>query len=179
LALGSDNDAGNTTCVAALVYGLRMAGRTVIALKATGTAAVSEIAAYTDFGAAQALDCVDFGLPTTYPIGRKDIENFLSSEIDYCLAQPVDAVVMECAGDLSPATRADSCRMSKRGVRLIVVLAANDTLERWAQNRRSPNAGLNSLITGPALIPYIAPTGSPCEVQHKSACGRQQPSQRD
>ena len=71
----------------------------MIALKATGTSSFTEIARYQDFGAAQAFDCVDFGLPTTYPSGREGISDIFSNALDFCLSLPADALVVECGGD--------------------------------------------------------------------------------
>src|SRR5262244_3210089 len=74
LIIGTSSSVGKTTAGGAMVRALRLQGcRTVIALKATGTSSVREIAGYRDFGAAEAFDCVDFGFPTTYPVGRKGI----------------------------------------------------------------------------------------------------------
>src|SRR5262249_52287873 len=66
LILGTSSEVGKTTAGIAVLRTLRMQGHaTVIALKATGTPAIAEIAQYQDFGASQAFDSIDFGLPTT------------------------------------------------------------------------------------------------------------------
>jgi hypothetical protein len=64
---------------------LRMRGHSdVVAWKATGTGSVAELARYLDFGAA-AFDCVDFGLPSTYPLGRSDIGHIsIAHSISVC-----------------------------------------------------------------------------------------------
>src|SRR5207302_4282168 len=67
LMLGTSSEVGKTTAGVAVLRALRRQGhKTVIALKATGLPAIAEIAQYQDFGA-QAFDCIDFGLPTTFP----------------------------------------------------------------------------------------------------------------
>ena len=66
--VGTSAEVGKSTAGLAILQSLRQQGRAVVvALKATGTGSVGEIATYLDFGAAHAFDCVDFGLPTTYP----------------------------------------------------------------------------------------------------------------
>ncbi len=100
LVLGTSSEVGKTTAGVAVLQSLRMQGHTtVIALKATGTPSIAEIARYQDFGAAQAFDCIDFGLPTTYPVGREEISDIFAKEVDFCLSLPAEALVVECAGD--------------------------------------------------------------------------------
>src|SRR5262249_3689760 len=101
LVLGTSSEVGKTTAVVALLRTLRKQGRaSLVALKATGTSSVSEIARYQDFGAAHAFDCIDFGLPTTYPSGRKGIDDVFRHALDTCLSVSADGVVIECGGDL-------------------------------------------------------------------------------
>ena len=69
-------------------------------LKATGTSSLGELAAYRDFGATEAFDCVDFGLPTTYPSGRPGIAKTFDRALDWCLSREADAVLIECGGDI-------------------------------------------------------------------------------
>src|SRR6202007_1750541 len=55
LLLGTSGDSGKTTAGIAVLRALRMQGYTmVMAMKATGTPSVTEIARYCDFGAADA-----------------------------------------------------------------------------------------------------------------------------
>ena len=72
----------------------------VEALKATGTSSLTEILRYQDFGAAHVFDCVDFGLPTTYPSGRTDIHVVFNRALDVVLSIASDAVLIECGGDI-------------------------------------------------------------------------------
>ena len=106
---------------------------------------------YQDFGAAQAFDCVDFGLPTTYPVGRRGISEFLGNALDFCLSVPADAVVVECAGDPVSANAPEllACLKARRS-ELKIVLAAADALGAMGAKHALAEIGLAiSLITGP------------------------------
>jgi len=131
---------------------LRMQGhRTVVALKATGLPAIAEIAQYQDFGASQAFDPIDFGLPTTFPPGRPGIEDFLGKMLDFCFSCPADAVVVECAGDPVSANAPEllRCLKARRG-QLTITLAAADALGAMGAKHALAEIGLKiSLITGP------------------------------
>jgi hypothetical protein len=152
LILGTSSEVGKTTAGVAVLRALRMKGHTtVIALKATGTSSVAEIASYQDFGAAQAFDCVDFGLPTTYPVGRKGISEFLGNALDFCLSLPAEAVLVECAGDPVSANAPEllSCLKARRS-ELKLILAAADALGAMGAKQALAEIGLAiSLITGP------------------------------
>src|SRR5262245_58081239 len=131
---------------------LRMQGhKTVVALKATGLPAIAEIAQYQDFGASQAFDPIDFGLPTTFPPGRPGIEEFLGKMLDFCFSLPADAVVVECAGDPVSANAPEllRCLKARRG-QLTITLAAADALGAMGAKHALAEIGLKiSLITGP------------------------------
>ena len=152
LILGTSGNVGKTTTGVAVLRTLRMQGHTaVIALKATGTGSVAEIASYQDFGAARAFDCVDFGLPGTYPAGRSGIRDFLGNALDFCLSVPADAVVVECGGDLLGANVPEflACLKARRSD-LKIILAAADALGALGAKQALAKAGLAiSLITGP------------------------------
>jgi hypothetical protein len=152
LLLGTSGDVGKTTAGVAVLRALRMKGHgTVIALKATGTASVGEIATYEDFGASQAFDCVDFGLPTTYPSGREGIGDIFGKALDFFFSLPADALVVECGGDLLGANVPGflACLKARR-TDLKVVLAAADALGAMGAKRMIAEMGLTiSLITGP------------------------------
>jgi hypothetical protein len=152
LIVGTSGEAGKTTAGVAVLRALRAKGhRTVIALKATGTCSVAEIARYQDFGAAQAFDCVDFGLPGTYPMGRKGIADFFNTALDFCLSQPADAVVVECGGDLvGPNVLTFLTCLKARRSDLKIVLAAADALGAMGAKQALAEIRLAiSLITGP------------------------------
>jgi hypothetical protein len=150
--VGTSGEVGKTTAGVAVLRTLRLQGHaTVIALKATGTCSVAEIASYQDFGAAEAFDCLDFGLPGTYPAGREGIGEFLGKALDYCLSVPADAVVVECGGDLvSPNVLEFLPYLKKRRSDPKVILAATDALGALGAKRALAEIGLAiNLITGP------------------------------
>jgi hypothetical protein len=152
LILGTSSEVGKTTAGVAVVRALRMQGRTtVVALKATGTPSIAEIAQYQDFGASQAFDCIDFGLPTAFPPGRGGIDSFLGNMLDFCFSLPADAVVVECAGDPVSANAPEllGCLKARRSD-LKIVLAAADALGAMGAKHALAEIGLTiSLITGP------------------------------
>jgi hypothetical protein len=152
LILGTSSEVGKTTAGVAVLRALRLQGHTtVIVLKATGTSSFSEIARYLDYGAAEAFDCIDFGFPTTYPVGRGDILDIFSAALDFCLSLPGDALIVECAGDPVSANAPAllSCLKARRSD-LKVTLAAADALGAMGAKRALAEIGLEiSLITGP------------------------------
>jgi hypothetical protein len=152
LMLGTSSEVGKTTAGIAVLRALRLQGhKTVVALKATGLAAIAEIAQYQDFGAAQAFDCIDFGLPTTFPQGRPGIGDFLGMMLDHCCSLEADALLIECAGDPVSANAPDLLDLLKaRRSEMKITLAAADALGAMGAKQALANIGLNiSLITGP------------------------------
>jgi len=168
LILGTSGNVGKTTAGVAVLRTLRMQGHaTVLALKTTGSCSVGEIASYQDFGAAQAFDCLDFGLPGTYPVGRKGIGEFLGEALDFCLSLPADAVIVECGGDLLSANVLEFLGFVKmRRPDPKIVLAAADALGALAAKRTLAEIGLAiGMITGPC-------TDTPAlRERTSSACG--------
>jgi hypothetical protein len=152
LILGTSSEVGKTTAGVTVLRALRMQGHaTVIALKATGLPAIGEIAQYQDFGSSQAFDCIDFGLPTTFPQGRRGISDFLGNMLDFCFSLPADAVVIECAGDPVSANAPEllSCLKARRS-ELKITLAAADALGAMGAKHALAEIGLTiNLITGP------------------------------
>jgi hypothetical protein len=101
LVLGTSSEVGKTTAAKAVLQALRDHGHdALVALKATGTSSHDELATYRDYGAGHAFDCVDFGLPTTYPSGRDGMHRIFDQALATCLSIRADAVVIECGGDL-------------------------------------------------------------------------------
>jgi hypothetical protein len=152
LMVGTSSEAGKSTAGVAVLRALRMQGyANVIAVKATGLAAIAEIAQYQDFGASQVFDCIDFGLPTTFPQGRAGIETFLGKMLDVCFSLPADALVVECAGDPVSANAPDLLRCLKaRRSEMKITLAAADALGAMGAIQALADMGLKvDLITGP------------------------------
>jgi hypothetical protein len=160
LVLGTSSEVGKTTAAIGVLRALRRADHTrIVALKATGTSSVTELHSYQDFGADPCLDCVDFGLPTTYPSGRDDIGAVFDAMLDACLAIVADAIVIECGGDVLGANvPAFLTRLVARRPDARVILAASDSLAALGAKSVLAEMGLAvTLLTGPCTdTPTIA-----------------------
>jgi hypothetical protein len=152
LVVGTGPEVGKTTAGLAVLRTFLAKGcASVTVLKATGTSSFAEIANYLDHGAAQAFDCVDFGLPTTYPSNRKGMGQIFDRALDICLGMPADAIIVECGGDMLAANIPVFLkRLKRRRSNAKVVLAAADPLGAWGGTQMLRKAGFPvSLITGP------------------------------
>jgi hypothetical protein len=128
VVLGTSAEVGKTTAGTAINRSLRQKGYgRVIALKATGTSSLGELLMYLDFGVAEAFDCVDFGLPTTYPSDRVGVDSVFNSALDFCLSVPADAVLIECGGDILGANVPVflKCLRERRSDAKIILAAAD------------------------------------------------------
>jgi hypothetical protein len=152
LVVGTASDVGKTTAALAVLQALRDSGhRNLVALKATGTSSLDELANYQDYGAAHVFDCIDFGLPTTYPSGRGGVRRFFEEALSSCFSIHSDAVVIECGGDLFGANVPVflECLKDKRS-ELKVVLAAPDAAAALGAKAVLKDMGLSiTVITGP------------------------------
>jgi hypothetical protein len=130
IVLGTSAEVGKTTAGIGIIRSLLQSGhRNIVTLKATGTSSVSELLAYRDFGAAHAFDCVDFGLPTTYPSDRAGVEDIFDKALTFCLCMPADAVIIECGGDfLGANVPVFLQRLKRRRSNGKLILAAADAL---------------------------------------------------
>ncbi|MDR3537845.1 MAG: hypothetical protein P4L71_15220 [Acetobacteraceae bacterium] len=153
LVVGTASEVGKTTAALSVLRALRRSGRQrVLALKATGTSSLTELHSYLDYGAAPCLDSVDFGLPTTYPSDRAAIEGHFATVLAWCLAQPADALLIECGGDILGANvPAFLQALVAARPDTKVVLVAADTLAAL---------GAKSVLAGMGLAPMVL-TG-PC-----------------
>jgi hypothetical protein len=150
--VGTSAEAGKTTAGLAVLESLRHQGRSaVLALKATGVASVREIMTYRDFGAVEAFDFVDFGLPSTCPAKRTDMEQLFDHMLDTCLSAPADAVIMECGSDMLGANVPVFLeRLKRRRSQFKTILAAADPLGALGGKMVLAEMGLKvDLITGP------------------------------
>jgi hypothetical protein len=177
LILGTGPEVGKTTAGLSVLRTFLLKGHeTVIVLKATGTSSVAEIANYQDYGAAHVFDCVDFGLPTTYPSKRKGMERIFDRALDTCLAMPANAVIIECGGDMLAANIPVFLRrLKRRRSNARVVLAAADPLGAWGATRMLRDIGLPvNLITGPCTDTPASQdrTQSLCKVAAMNMAGR-------
>ena len=150
--VGTSAEVGKTTAGLAILRTLRQNRKASVAvLKATGTGSLGEIAIYLDLGAARAFDCVDFGLPTTYPSGRAGIDRVFERALDICLAIETDAVLIECGGDMLGANVPVflDC-LKRRRPDATIILAAADALGALGGKGVLADIGLiPKLITGP------------------------------
>src|SRR4029434_6030025 len=99
----------------------------------------------------EAFDCIDFGFPSTYPVGRKEITDIFCNALDFCLSLPADALVVECAGDPVSANAPELLSsLTARRSDIKITLAAADALGAMGAKRALSEIGLYiSLITGP------------------------------
>jgi hypothetical protein len=152
LVIGTSAEVGKTTAGVAVLRRLRQKGHaTVAALKATGTSSLAEIMTYRDFGASYAFDCIDFGLPTTYPSDRQGIDNVFGNALNVCLSLPVDAVIVECGGDMLGANVPAffSCLRRRRATPNVILVAA-DAVGAYGGVEMLKKIGLRvKFITGP------------------------------
>ncbi len=152
LVVGTSSEVGKTTAAVNILRALRKSGRQlVVALKATGTSSLTELHSYQDFGAAPCFDCVDFGLPTTYPSGRPDIGGVFEAALDACLSAAADAVLVECGGDILGANVPTFLRsLGRRRPDAKLVLVASDSLAALGAKSVLGEMGLAvTLVTGP------------------------------
>jgi len=152
LIVGTSPEIGKTTTGLAVLRTLLNEGHsTVIALKATGTTAITEIMRYQDYGAAQVFDCLDFGVPSTHPANRKGAAGLFKWMLDTCLAIPADAFLIECGGDIIGLNVPTflKCLRSRRS-HPKVILVASDALGAFGATGILRKMGLAvDLITGP------------------------------
>ncbi|WP_139025016.1 hypothetical protein [Bradyrhizobium sp. STM 3843] len=151
VVLGTSAEVGKTTAGIATIRSLLQSGmRNLVVLKATGTSSISELLAYRDFGATHVLDCVDFGLPTTYPSGRAGMESVFDRALDYCFSMAADAVLIECGGDFLGANVPVFLeRLRSRRSDGKIILAASDALGALGGKLTLYDMGFSvDLITG-------------------------------
>ncbi len=152
LVVGTASEVGKTTAAVNILRALRKSGRQrVVALKATGTSSLTELHSYADFGAAPCFDCVDFGLPTTYPSGRPDIGDVFEAALDACLSAVADAVLVECGGDILGANVPVFLRcLARRRPDAKAILVASDSLAALGAKSVLGQMGLTvTLVAGP------------------------------
>ncbi|KRQ03555.1 hypothetical protein ACNJX9_20005 [Bradyrhizobium sp. DASA03076] len=152
LIVGTSAEVGKTTAGLTILRSLLHQGYSKIAvLKATGTSSIVELMTYRDFGAFTTLDCVDFGLPTTYPSEREDIAPVFDRAIRYMLGLPAQAVLIECGGDILGANVPIFLERLKKARQVDkLVLVAPDSLAAFGGLRILEKMGFAAdLLTGP------------------------------
>jgi hypothetical protein len=152
VVIGTSAEVGKTTACVAILRTLRKRRiRSLVALKATGTSSITEISTYRDFGAEHSFDCVDFGLPTTYPSERPGIADTFTEALNTCLSLTAEAVIVECGGDLLGANVPVflQCLKQRRADAKIILVAA-DALGAFGAKQVLREIGLEiHLIAGP------------------------------
>jgi hypothetical protein len=152
LVLGTSVEVGKTTAGLTLLKTLLDSGHGhVVVLKATGTTSVTEAAVYRDFGAALVFDCLDFGVPATFPCGRPDAPEIFAQALDYCLSLPADAVLIECGGDFLGTCVPEFLQcLRPRRPRPTTILAAFDPSGALGAKHALERMGVTlDLVTGP------------------------------
>jgi hypothetical protein len=152
VVVGTSADVGKTTAALSILRSLLRKGHVdVVSLKATGTSSIIELLLYRDYGAAHCFDCVDFGMPTTYPSEREGIGVLFERQLDVCLSIPADAVLIECGGDILGANVPVFLkRLVTRRADVKVVLVAPDALAAMGAKQVLEEWGLRvHAITGP------------------------------
>ena len=151
--LGASMNAGKTTTAAALVRGLRDAGRRVAAAKVTGTGAGGDVWLMADSGAERVLDFTAAGVPSTYRLPFADVERVFLSLTNELMASGVDAIVLEVADGIyqretSWLASSELFRSQVDGV----LFAVRDALSAsagaaWLATRDLPLLGISGAIS--------------------------------
>jgi hypothetical protein len=113
---------------------------------------------YQDFGAALVFDCLDFGVPTTFPCGRADAPEIFRQALDLCLSTPADAVLIECGGDFLGTCVPEflQCLLPRR-TKLTTILAAPDPASAVGAKHLLERMGVTiDLITGPCTDTFTS-----------------------
>lgn len=100
VVVGSSMDAGKTTMLATLCYGLAAAGRRVHAGKLTGTGCLKDLHRYLDGGAAEVLDFCDAGFAATSLATPAELGEISEALITNLAAGRPDYIALEIADGL-------------------------------------------------------------------------------
>jgi hypothetical protein len=107
VVVGSSMNAGKTTTAAALIRGWARAGLRVGAGKVTGSGSGKDRWMYEDAGAAEIVDFLDFGMPSTFGYPPARLRQTMVGIRDALVARGASVVVLEIAdGLLQDETRA-------------------------------------------------------------------------
>ena len=122
-------DSGKTHTAVSLMVGLRRQGRSVAAIKLTGTAAGRDLWKAKDTGVCAALDFIDGGFASTYLCSLTELLDLNTRLVADAASKGADWVVIEIAdGLLQPETSALLQSMVFRGTVDAWVFATNDPL---------------------------------------------------
>ena len=104
---GTAMNAGKTTAAAYLIKGLARAGKRVGAAQVTGTGAGGDLWQMTDAGAAEVVDFVDAGYPSTYLLASHDVEKVFLRLLSHLGNQAMDVIVVEVADGILQGETSD------------------------------------------------------------------------
>jgi hypothetical protein len=131
VVVGSSMNAGKTTTAAAMVRGWARAGLHVGAGKVTGSGSGKDRWMYEDAGAAEIVDFLDFGMPSTFGYPQERLHATMVGIRDVLACRGASVVVLEIAdGLLQAETRALAAKLP--GFADGVVLAVADALSAVA-----------------------------------------------
>ena len=167
--VGTSMNAGKTTACTCLIRGLRDAGRSVNALKVTGTGAGGDLWQMKDAGACIVRDFTDAGFASTYRIDRDELIACFLGLVAHASADSPDAIVLEVADGLLQTETAELLRSPEfRSVVDVVLFAAGDALSaesgvRWLRAEQLPVRVLSGLMSASplAMAEAEAVTGLP------------------
>ncbi len=133
LVLGTSMNAGKTITAASLIKGFKAAGLKVAGIKATGTGSGGDLWHMSDMGADIILDFTDGGLPGTYMVPSRKLEQVALNLITHAAEAGCDVAVVEIADGLqheetATLLRSKTLRQQSKGV----VFAASDALGAMA-----------------------------------------------
>ncbi|WP_350333675.1 hypothetical protein [Coralliovum pocilloporae] len=165
---GTSMNAGKTTTAASFAHGLKRAGYQVAGVKATGTGAFGDYNAFLDAGV-PALDFTDAGMPTTYKMPMKRIEEGFRTLVGAAADRGAQMVVVEIADGVFQNETASILKGSSIIDRMNAVLfAAPDALsaaggvETLRKHGLTPLAVSGTVTNSPlALREAEAATGVP------------------
>ena len=97
LVVGTGMNAGKTTMVSKLVWGLRQQGKTVAACKLTGSLSQRDLHSLEATGATDVRDFSDYGFPSTYLCSKEELHGLYATMIQDATSANPDVIVVEIA----------------------------------------------------------------------------------
>lgn len=155
--VGTSMNAGKTTTVANLIYGLTCAGLKVGAAKVTGTGSGKDTWFMGDAGARLALDFTDAGFPSTFRLTVTEVEGIFTTLTSHLAKTGVDVIILEVADGLYQQETAAllSSATFKKMVNS-VIFAAGDAMGamagvEWLRRKDLPVVAVSGLLTASPL----------------------------
>lgn len=128
--IGTRMDCGKTTMACKIALGLKNAGKKIVAIKPTGVAFSQDLYKLKEYGAIQAMDFVDMGLPSTCNGNLKEVVLATENLINTAKSYNPDLILMEFGDSLLGAYHVKDILNYipiKQQIKFLV-LAANDLL---------------------------------------------------